>query len=156
MWEDIEILQEDGVSGADASAVDENRRYIGAGRNRLLTGVLLHQRRVAPRVMPDMCTPEGERFFSITGMCTSMEMVKAVLVVRNPFPLLARLPPYTLMPDILPTVISHGPIARCDPFISVYVVRVCACARARVCVCACVGVCVCSFLSLLSIMYCSE
>lgn len=80
-WKDKEILQTNAATAADAWE-EEVPRYVGNANNRLLTGVLLHQTRRSPRVLPSMCSAQHERFHDLTNMCTSLELLVANLAVR--------------------------------------------------------------------------
>eukprot|EP00873_Tetraselmis_striata_P037232 jgi/Tetstr1/457496/TSEL_044078.t1 len=81
-WDGVEILQEDALAGVSVWR-EEVPRFVGR-RNRLLTGVLLHQQRTAPRVLPDMCTSERERFHAVTTICNDIDfLAKTVRLVTT-------------------------------------------------------------------------
>lgn len=80
-WKDKEILQTNAAVAA-GGLNQEVPRYVGNANNRLVAGVLLHQTRRPPRVLPYMCSAHEERFHGLTKMCTTMEIVLANLPVR--------------------------------------------------------------------------
>jgi hypothetical protein len=90
-WDDVSILQTDALSSGSGVSFTEGDgipRYV-ARRNRLLTGVLLHQQRHATRVLPEMCSsdttdgqPLQERFNGLSTTCTSFAILDANMEVR--------------------------------------------------------------------------
>jgi len=118
-WKDKEILQTNAAVAA-GGLNQEVPRYVGNANNRLVAGVLLHQTRRPPRVLPYMCSAHEERFHGLTKMCTTMEIVLANLpegeVMRYAEDFAHPLAPYGSDPVLRPASALFSAAARADDY----------------------------------------